>query len=111
MCTKAKRAAFWLPVLLISTVFAAGSSRSLVEAVKTQNKQAVGDLLRGHADVNGVEPDGATALHWAAHWDDSETARKLIDAGAQVNVRNELGITPLLLACSNGSRKMIQLLL
>jgi ankyrin repeat protein len=35
----------------------------------------------------------------------------LIEAGARVNVRNELGITPLMLACENGSPKMIEKLL
>ncbi len=110
MCTNVKRAAALLTALLISTLLAA-SSPSLVEAVKNRNQKAVTDLLRERADVNGTEPDGATALHWAAHWDDLDTARLLTGAGAHVNVRNELGMTPLLLACGNGSTKMIQLLL
>ena len=30
-------------------------------------------LLKQHAAVNTAQPDGTTALHWAAHWNDAET--------------------------------------
>ena len=110
MRTKYLRTACWLPLLSIGTLFAAANP-SVVEVVRSQNRAALETLLRQHADVNAAEPDGATALHWAAHWDDAGTAQLLIRAGAHINVRNQLGMTPLLLACTNGSAKMIQLLL
>ena len=41
-------------------------------------------LLNQRADVKAVQPDGASVLHWAAHWDDVEMAGWLIDAGARL---------------------------
>ena len=68
-------------------------------------------LLDQQAPVNSTEADGATALHWAAHRDDSRMAGMLIAAGADVNATNELGVAPLSLACVNGSAAMVARLL
>ena len=62
-------------------------------------------------DVNVSQADGATALMWAAHWDDLRTADLLIRAGANVNAANDLGVTALSLACTNGSAVMVERLL
>ena len=68
-------------------------------------------LLKQKVDVNAAQGDGATALHWAAHWDDLQTAELLIRAGASVNAANDLGVTPFSLACLNGSALMVGKLL
>ncbi len=57
------------------------------------------------------QPDGATALHWAAHWDDLDTAALLLRAGADVNAANDFGVTPLSIACTNASAPMVERLL
>ena len=41
------------------------------------------------------EADGTTALHWAAHHGDVELVRRLIRAGAKVDVVNDFGATPM----------------
>ena len=46
-----------------------------MDAAKNADKAAVRALLAKHADVNAPAADGATALHWAAYWDDLETAQ------------------------------------
>lgn len=105
--------AVWLCLALVSLappLVAEGDAR-LAQAARLQNDNELRVLLRQGADVNAPEPDGATALHWAAHWDDLNAAQSLIDAGAKVNARNELGMTPLLVACANGSAQMIEKLL
>jgi ankyrin repeat protein len=61
--------------------------------------------------VNAAQPDGATALAWAAHSNDLETAELLIRAGANVNAANDYGVTPLSLACTNGNAAMVNALL
>lgn len=101
-----------LPALLMlaSTAMAAGDLR-LVEAVKNKATDAVPALLKQHVNVNAAEPDGATALHWAAHWNDLETADVLIRAGANVKASNDYGVTPLWLAAVNGSAAMVDRLL
>jgi ankyrin repeat protein len=70
----------------------------LVEAVRRGDKQALQALLKRKADVNAPAPDGATALHWAVYTEDAETTALLIRAGANVNVRNNYGVSPLALA-------------
>jgi ankyrin repeat protein len=83
----------------------------LVEAVKQRDAKAVESLIREKMDINAAQPDGATALHWAAHWDDVTTAEWLIAGGANVNAANDYGVAPLFLACTNGSGAMAELLL
>jgi ankyrin repeat protein len=89
----------------------AASDQRLIEAVKTSNAESIRALLRERVDVNASQPDGATALHWAAHRDDVTTAELLIRAGARANVANDLGVTPLFLACTNRSASMVKKLL
>jgi len=83
----------------------------LVEAVKNRDAQAVQRLLGQKVDVGTKEPDGGTALHWAVHLSDRDTAALLIRAGAPVNAANDYGVTPLSLACTNGSVAIVELLL
>ena len=65
-------------------------------------------LLKKSADPNAPQPDGATALHWAVHWDDHSTAEVLIKAGARLDAVNDLGVFALSLACANGSGAMVE---
>lgn len=100
-------------VSLVSAAAAVAASLDtrLVEAAKHKDAAAVRSLLQQHIDVNATAADGATALDWATHLDDIETAKLLIGAGAKVGEANRYGMTPLMLACSNGSGAMIELLL
>ena len=82
------------------------SDNSLIEAVRAHDIDTVQALLNQQVDVNAPEPDGATALHWAAYEDDLSLARLLTDAGAVVDVGNDYGVTPLSLACDNGAAAM-----
>ena len=68
-------------------------------------------LIEQKVDVNVAQPDGATALHWAAHRNDVAIADLLIRAGAKVNAADEGGVTPLGLACLNASPAMVERLL
>ena len=83
----------------------------LVQAVKTQNSQAVPALLKASADVNAPDTDGTTALHWAAHWNDAATVDLLLRAGARADTANDLRVTPLSEACTNGSAPIVDKLL
>ncbi len=98
-----------LAILLMApgTGIAAGSP--LADAAEKSDRAAIRALLLQHADVNAPQTDGMTALHWAAHRDDLETAELL--AAARVAVTNHFGVTPLSLACQNGSTAMVEFLL
>lgn len=83
----------------------------LVNAAESQNGEAVASLLAAGSDPDIPQADGATALHWAVHWNDQTMATRLLEAGADANVANELGMTPLALAALNASAPMGQALL
>ena len=83
----------------------------LIAAAKAADAEAVARLLERGADVDQRQPDGATALHWAAFRDDQRVAELLLGAGADVDAANELGATPLWLAAENGGAAMIERLL
>ncbi|HYL39185.1 MAG TPA: photosynthetic reaction center cytochrome c subunit family protein [Bryobacteraceae bacterium] len=100
----------WVSLSAAGCLTAATDAR-VAEAAKAQNIRAIRVLLAQHADVNAEQEDGATALEWAAHWDDLEAADLLVRAGARPDAANALGVTPLSLACVNGSAAMVQKLL
>ena len=80
--------------LSVPTAEGAGAADPLIEAVKSADVEGVRALLAQGADVNAPQGDGATALHWAAHRNDLETAALLLGAGANANAANALGATP-----------------
>jgi ankyrin repeat protein len=86
-----------LPALLA----AAPTDLRLVEAAKRQDRTEIRALLKARVDVNTPQPDGTTALHWAAYRDDAETIELLLRAGANPNAATDEGVTPLSLACSS----------
>ena len=94
-------ASIW--VLALCGAWVAESSASdlrLVEAAKQQDADAVARLLQQGLDVDAPQGDGATALHWAAHWNDAGMLDRLIESGANVDAENDLGATPLWVACA-----------
>ncbi|HEY2380073.1 MAG TPA: ankyrin repeat domain-containing protein [Terriglobia bacterium] len=99
-------------VLLASAAAMIGAGRSdVADAAMRGDKAAIRTLIQQHADVNAPQPDGATAMHWAAYKSDKEMADLLIRAGANVKVANREGSTPLWLAGINGDAAMISALL
>lgn len=96
--------------MLLLTASSRGSTpSSLADAAEKLDRATIRTLLQQRADVNAPQADGMTALHWAAYLDDLETAKLLVSANA--NAANRYGVTPLSLACQNGSTAMVELLL
>ena len=83
----------------------------LVEAVKANDPVEMEALLEAGADIGAAEPDGTTALHWAAHNDQLALAARLLEAGAEADAVTRYGIAPLALAATNGSAAMLGMLL
>lgn len=105
--------ATWLTVVLVGTATTAeaGSPRTVADAAEAGQGAEVRALLDSGADVNATQPDGTTALHWAAYRNDAAVAELLVRAGADVNARNSYGMLALSLASTNGSRRLVKLLL
>src|SRR5258706_1318021 len=87
--------------LVAVATFAANDALGMVDAMERKDSETVRSLLKQHVNVNTAQADGATALTWAAHWDDPPTTDLLIHAGANVNATNDYGSSPLWEACNN----------
>jgi ankyrin repeat protein len=87
-------------------VAAAGDTR-VADAAMRADRAAVRALLAQGADVHAAQPDGMTALHWAARTGDLDTAQLLLKSGARINATTRYGVTPLHLASVNGNAPMI----
>ena len=99
-------------MLLAATGYAADTPAAtdvrLVRAVKAGDTNATVALLNARVDPNVAEPDGTTALHWAARNNDSALVERLIRAGAKVAAANRYGVTPIALACESGGAAIVE---
>jgi ankyrin repeat protein len=74
----------------------------LMDALRNGDRQAFEKLLREDpkaANLKGV--GGSTPLMYAARYGDGDSLRRLLEAGADPNARNEAGVTPLMWALAN----------
>jgi len=95
-------------LLLTSSCFAAAlTDTNLLDAVKSENVTAVKAALAKGASVTAADPDGSTALHWAAQRNHDEIVAALMAAGAKVEAKTRFNVTPISLAAMNGNAKMI----
>ena len=75
---------------MASGAVAATTDSRLAEAARNQDQQIIRSLVSQRVDVNSRSDDGSTALLWAAHWNDLDTADFLIRSGADVRTVQEL---------------------
>src|SRR5690348_14071667 len=84
----------------------------LVETIKSgQRAIAIDMIAKKSADVNAAEADGSTPLLWAANLNDADLAIRLLKAGANPKVKNQLGSTPLAEAAFHSNAEIIKALL
>lgn len=114
-CMRSKRRnGIWVGTLILFGLVVsaiAGPTPEVADAVRNRNTEALRALLSKRADVNAAEPDGTTALHWAAHWNDLEAVRLLLRAGADAKAANRYGATPLSEAVTSGNTEIVLALL
>jgi uncharacterized protein len=79
---------------------AAGVGRILAESLVMTGSAAKAAMLAWElgGDVNAVNATGDTALHGAAHIRADALVQFLVERGADINVRNKRGETPLTIA-------------
>lgn len=96
-------------LLLAVTLHAA--NRTVPDAAMAGDREAVRALLKQGADVNAVQGDGVTALHWAAIRGDAELATMLLVAGGNPRAQTRFGAyTPLHVAAEYGHATVVRTL-
>ena len=102
----------WAASFLFSTAITATENDvRLVDAVESRDSALARSLLDSGVPVAETQPDGTTALHWASHLEQIDLVDLLLGKGADPNVTNRYGVTPLSLAATNGSPAVITALL
>ena len=87
------------------------SPDELVRAVTIQRDSLVDLCLMERVDPNGRDGQGRTPLLIATSQQDWKTARRLLDAGAAVDLADKNGFTPVMAAAMHGDLEMFGLLL
>ena len=88
-----------------------GGPSDAADAAQRRDWQTVRTLAGRKANVNAPQPDGTTALQWAAHWNDLDAVKALLSSGANPKLANRYGVTPLSEAAALGNAAMIEALL
>ena len=88
---------------------AAGSDAA--DAAQRKDTPALRALVSKKINVNTPQADGTTALHWAAYYNDTETVKLLLKAGASPAVTNRFGASPLSEAAISGNTELVKVLL
>ena len=96
----------------LGTLAAAADDAAVAAAAQSRDAAKVRALLKQGVDVSAAQPDGMTALHWAALHGDMPLASMLLAAGANVRARTRLGdYTALHLASQGGHLALMQALI
>jgi ankyrin repeat protein len=82
----------------------------LMEAANEDNTDAIATLLDEGADINEVDSDGTSALHWAVYSGYYDAAALLLERGADPNTV-DVYETPLISAVIAEDVEMVKLLL
>src|ERR1041385_6445973 len=101
----------WILTLTVvaASLHAAGSEAA--DAAEHRDLDAVRKLAAQHANLSAPQPDGTTALHWAAHWNDAAMVKALLAGGANAKAANRYGATPLSEAAVTGNASIVAALL
>ena len=81
-------------------------------AAMKENKEVIEEILKRQVvEIDAVDKYGNTALHYVCYNSDCQIALKLIEGGAEVNLKNRGGKTPLHKAAERCHAKLTETLL
>jgi ankyrin repeat protein len=84
---------------------------ALVDIVKGGDLAAARAALQAHQSADDTDREGTSALHWAVLAERTDLVELLLGGGANPNVKNRYGVTPLSVACENGNAAIVAALL
>lgn len=74
---------------------------ALMKAVATGWEPVVVELIRAGADLNIVDSNGDTALHYSADFNQPRMTKLLLDAGAKTDIQDRWKQTPLIMCAAS----------
>ncbi|OMP66655.1 M48 family metallopeptidase [Domibacillus epiphyticus] len=83
----------------------------LMDAASSGDTDTVAQMIESGAEIDELDSEGDSALHYALYSEQTETAEQLLEAGADPNVENISGNTPLWIAYDYGNTEMAKLLM
>lgn len=84
---------------------------TIPDAAQQRDWKTLQRSVQDGKDVNAVQPDGMTALHWATYHGNAEMTQRLTKSAADVNAKTRYQVTPLAIACTVGKPQIVQHLL
>ncbi|NPA58483.1 MAG: ankyrin repeat domain-containing protein [Aquificae bacterium] len=107
---------FLLLFLIIPLVYscqridASNPDDMLIVSAQLGDVERVKLALAKGADVNAQDDKGGTALHWAVFYGHGDIVRLLLMHGANPDIKDRNGITPVDVARINGRKEMLKIL-
>jgi ankyrin repeat protein len=90
----------------------AAQPQTLTDLIRAGNREAVlAAITSPDLDVNALDPDGSTALMWAAYKVDRELVQALLKRGAKANLISKYGSSALTEAVKVGDAEIVRMLL
>lgn len=83
----------------------------LMLAVKFDAKNAVVELIERGANIEALDENEHTALHFASYYGSTSSCKILLQNGANVSAKNKYGWTPLRMSACSGHEEIVRLLL
>lgn len=97
---------------LLAALLAPGlQAQELATLIQKGERDSALQLIREGADVNAVQPDGTSALHWAVYQVDEALVDALLRAEARPDLINNFGSSPLAEAIKVGNLALVEKLL
>lgn len=97
---------------LVALLLASGlHAQELPRLIKQGDRTAALELIQQGADVNALQADGTSALHWAVYQVDEELVSALLRAEAKPDLINSFGSSPLAEAINIGNHTLVEMLL
>src|ERR1700676_4827076 len=108
--TVMKRTIFAVVFCLAAASTAVAADDSLAGLIQAGNRDAALKRISAGADVNAVQGDGTTPLHWAVYKIDADLVRALLERGAKPDVINSYGSSPLAEGAKVGNVRLVGML-
>ena len=102
---------FFLIILIFSPVFLAAEDEMVFSLAAEGRSEELGEALQDFTDINKTDTNGMTLLLNAVLYGNLKNTVTLLEAGANPEISNGLGLNPLFLAIRNGDTELVDILL